>query len=41
VLYYAFSTLVQFEGLSAALRDFNAGRRPGGQAALEKFLGYE
>ena len=40
VLYYAFSTLVQFEALSGALRDFQSGKRPGGQAALESFLGY-
>jgi hypothetical protein len=40
VLYYAFSTLVQFEALSAALRDFKSGKRPGGQEVLEKFLGY-
>ena len=40
VLYYAFATLVQFEALSGALRDFKSGKRPGGQAALEDFLGY-
>ena len=40
VLYYAFSTLVQFEGLSKALEDFKSGKRPAGQAALERFLGY-
>ena len=40
VLYYAFSTLVQFEALSSALRAFESGKRPGGQAALEDFLGY-
>ncbi|MFL6570272.1 MAG: oxaloacetate decarboxylase [Burkholderiales bacterium] len=40
VLYYAFSTLVQFEALSGALRDFKAGKRPGGQASLEDFLGF-
>jgi methylisocitrate lyase len=37
VLYYAFSTLVQFNALSSALRDFKA---PGGQDALEALLGY-
>jgi 2-methylisocitrate lyase-like PEP mutase family enzyme len=40
VLYYAFSTLVQFEALQRALVDFRAGKRPGGQEALESFLGY-
>ena len=40
VLYYAFSTLVQFEALSRALRAFKSGRRPGGQAEVERFLGY-
>jgi 2-methylisocitrate lyase-like PEP mutase family enzyme len=40
VLYYAFSTLVQFEALSRALGEFRAGKRPGGQEALENFLGY-
>jgi len=40
VLYYAFSTLVQFEALSGALREFRSGRRPGGQPAFENFLGY-
>jgi methylisocitrate lyase len=40
VLYYAFSTLVQFEALSGALRDFQSGKRPGGQEGLENFLGY-
>jgi 2-methylisocitrate lyase-like PEP mutase family enzyme len=40
VLYYAFSTLVQFESLSRALQAFKTGTRPGGQQALEDFLGY-
>jgi hypothetical protein len=40
VLYYAFSTLVQFQALSRALEDFKSGKRPGGQDALERFLGY-
>jgi methylisocitrate lyase len=40
VLYYAFSTLVQFHALHAGLEGFKAGKRPGGQAALEQFLGY-
>jgi 2-methylisocitrate lyase-like PEP mutase family enzyme len=40
VLYYAFSTLVQFEALSSALRDFKTGKRPGGQQGLEDFLDY-
>jgi 2-methylisocitrate lyase-like PEP mutase family enzyme len=40
VLYYAFSTLVQFDALSSALRDFKTGKGPGGQQALEDFLGY-
>jgi methylisocitrate lyase len=40
VLYYAFSALVQFEALSRALDDFKSGKRPGGQDALENFLGY-
>jgi hypothetical protein len=40
VLYYAFSTLVQFEALSQALGDFKSVKRPGGQEALEDFLGY-
>ena len=40
VLYYAFSTLVQFEALSGALREFKTGQLPGGQQALENFLGY-
>jgi 2-methylisocitrate lyase-like PEP mutase family enzyme len=40
VLYYAFSTLVTYEALSRALRDFKSGARPGGQPALEAFLGY-
>ena len=38
VLYYAFSVLVQYEALSAALRAFRGGARPGGQPALEGFL---
>src|SRR5688572_9529762 len=38
VLYYAFSTLVQFEALSVALRAFKSGKRPEGQAELENFL---
>jgi methylisocitrate lyase len=40
VLYYAFSTLVQFEALSRALGDFKAGKRPCGRQELEDFLGY-
>jgi methylisocitrate lyase len=40
VLHYAFSTLVQFDALSRALEEFKSGKRPGGQAALEDFLGY-
>ena len=40
VLYYAFSTLVQFHALRAGLEEFKTGKRPGGQAALEDFLGY-
>jgi hypothetical protein len=40
VLYYAFSTLVQFHALDAGLEDFKAGKLPGGQQALEDFLGY-
>jgi methylisocitrate lyase len=40
VLYYALSTLVQFDALSKALEDFKSGKRPSGQQALEKFLGY-
>ena len=40
VLYSAFSALVQFEALSEALRNFKSGKRPGGQPALEAFLGY-
>jgi 2-methylisocitrate lyase-like PEP mutase family enzyme len=40
VLYYAFSTLVQYQALSNALEDFKSGKRPGGQDALERFLGY-
>ena len=38
VLHYAFSTLVQFNALSEQLKNF---RLPGGQAALEDFLGYK
>ena len=41
VLYYAFSTLVQFEALSSALENFKSGQRPGGQQALEDFIGYK
>lgn len=41
VLYYAFSTLVQFEALSSALQSFKSGKHPGGQQALEDFLGYK
>ena len=40
VLYYAFSTLVQFEALSSALGAFKTGQVPVGQQALENFLGY-
>ena len=40
VLYYAFSTLVQFEALSSALENFKSGKRPGGQQAFEDFMGY-
>ena len=40
VLYYSFSTLVQYEALDAALKNFNAGPRPGDQAAFEDFIGY-
>lgn len=40
VLYYAFSTLVQYHALRGALGEFRSGKRPGGQAALEEFLGY-
>ncbi len=39
VLYYAFSTLVQFEALSHALDELRSGKRPAGQPALERFLG--
>jgi 2-methylisocitrate lyase-like PEP mutase family enzyme len=38
VLYYAFSTLVQFGALDRALRAFKPGERPTGQAELESFL---
>src|SRR5262245_26880583 len=41
ILYYGFSILVQFEALSRALGDLKRGKRPGGQAALEDFLGYK
>jgi len=41
VLYYAFSTLVQYHALRASLEDFKSGKRPGGQAELEDFLGYK
>jgi methylisocitrate lyase len=40
VLYYAFSTLVQYEALNAALEHFKARPRPGDQAAFEDFIGY-
>lgn len=40
VLYYAFSTLVQYEALDAALKNFQAAPRPGDQAAFEDFIGY-
>ena len=40
VLYYSFSTLVQYEALGAALKNFNAAPRPGDQAAFEDFIGY-
>jgi 2-methylisocitrate lyase-like PEP mutase family enzyme len=40
VLFYAFSTLVQFHAVRAGLEAFKGGKRPGGQDALEKFLGY-
>jgi len=39
VLYYAFSTLVQYEALNTALTDFKSGKRPEGQQDLEDFLG--
>jgi 2-methylisocitrate lyase-like PEP mutase family enzyme len=41
VLYYAFSTLVQYGALNEALKNFKSGKRPGGQQALEDFLGYK
>ena len=41
VLYYAFSALVHYEALSSALKNFKSGKRPGGQDALEDFLGYK
>jgi methylisocitrate lyase len=41
VLYYAFSSLVQFGALNEALGRFKSGGvTPGGQPALEDFLGY-
>jgi len=40
VLYYTFSTLVQFAALNSALKDFKSDQRPGNQQALEAFLGY-
>ena len=41
VLYYAFSTLVQFEAMSRALQRFKRkGAVPGNQGAFEAFLGY-
>lgn len=41
VLYYAFSTLVQFGAMNRALERFKRGGAvPGGQAAFEDFLGY-
>jgi methylisocitrate lyase len=41
VLYYAFSSLVQFAALNEALERFKAaGGAPGGQEAFEDFLGY-
>lgn len=40
VLYYAFSILVQYGALERALAAFKSGALPGGQAELEKFLGY-
>lgn len=40
VLYYAFSILVQYGALERALQSFKSGALPGGQAELEKFLGY-
>jgi methylisocitrate lyase len=41
VLYYAFSSLVQFAALNDALGRFRSGGgAPGGQQALEEFLGY-
>lgn len=40
VLYYAFSTLVHYEALDAALKNFKAAPRPGDQAAFEDFIGY-
>jgi len=40
VLYYAFSTLVQYHAVHASLEEFKSGKRPGGQAELERFLGF-
>jgi hypothetical protein len=40
VLYYAFSTLVSFNGMIAALESFKTGKAPGGIDALEVFLDY-
>lgn len=40
VLYYAFSTLVQYEALNSALKNFKSGKRPGGQQEFEEFLSY-
>jgi len=41
VLYYAFSSLVQFAALNVALERFRAAAgAPGGQEAFEEFLGY-
>lgn len=40
VLYYAFSVLAQFGALERALQTLRSGALPGGQAELEKFLGY-
>ena len=40
VLYYAFSTLVQYDSLNRALESFKTGAEPGGQQQLEDFLGY-
>ena len=41
VLYYAFSTLVSFNGMNEALEAFEtSGKTPGGMDALEVFLDY-